>query len=160
MFELHPSLQEDAIVLGQFKLSLVLLHRDANYPWTILVPKRQNLREIHHLALDDQKQLIRESSHLSEVMTSVFDPTTMNIAALGNSIPQLHVHHVARYDDDAAWPKAIWGVTKAVAYEKEALAARITRLQSALVGGSFEALAEGQEPLQKDDMNSGAGFTP
>ena len=160
MFELHPSLQEDAIVLGQFKLSLVLLHRDANYPWTILVPKRQNLREIHHLALDDQKQLIRESSHLSEVMTSVFDPTTMNIAALGNSIPQLHVHHVARYDDDAAWPKAIWGVTKAVAYEKEALAARITRLQSALAGGSFEALAEGQEPLQKDDMNSGAGFTP
>ena len=160
MFELHPSLQSDTVVLGQFKLSLVLLHRDANYPWTILVPKRQNLREIHHLALDDQTQLIRESSQLSEVMTSVFDPTTMNIAALGNSVPQLHVHHVARYENDDAWPKAIWGVTKAVAYKEDALVARITRLQSALVGENFEALAQGQEPILKDDMNSGAGFTP
>jgi len=160
MFELSPSLKADTVILGQFKLSLVLLHRDANYPWTILVPKRQNLREIHHLALDDQAQLIRESSHLAEVMTSVFDPTTMNIAALGNSVPQLHIHHVARYDDDAAWPKAIWGVTKAVAYEKEDLAARVMRLQSALVGESFEALVEGQELARKDDMHSGAGFTP
>lgn len=160
MFELHSSLKADTVVLGQFTLCLVLLHRDANYPWAILVPKKQNLREIHHLALDDQAQLIRESSHLSEVMTSIFDPTTMNIAALGNSVPQLHLHHVARFENDAAWPKAVWGVTKAVRYKEGELDARVTRLRSALAGEGFEALEEGQEPLSKDDLNSGEGFTP
>jgi len=98
MFELHPQLAENTVLLGQFKLSLVMLHKDANYPWCVLVPKRSGIREIHHLGESDQQQLIRESSHLSEVMTSMFAPITMNIAALGNIVPQLHVHHVARFE--------------------------------------------------------------
>ena len=81
MFELHEQLKKDTVTVGHFKLCLVLLHKDANYPWVILVPKRSNMREIHHLAEEDQLQLIRESSHLAEVMTSIFTPTTMNIAA-------------------------------------------------------------------------------
>lgn len=160
MFELNPKLQADTIALGQFKLCLVLLHKDANYPWVVLVPKREKVREIHHLALDDQLQLIRESSHLSEIMTSIFDPYTMNIAALGNLVPQLHVHHVARFEDDAAWPKAIWGVTKPVPYRAQDVESRINRLRSSLVGEGFEAFEEGDTSLTPSDLETGAGFTP
>lgn len=155
MFDLHPQLQADTIAVGQFKLSLLLLHKDANYPWLILVPKRSNIREIHHLSSNDQMQLIRESSHLSEVMTSVFAPTTMNIAALGNLVPQLHVHHVARFEGDAAWPKAIWGYADPVPYAADVLEKRLSRLHSSLVGEGFEASC-GVE----DDSESSAGFTP
>lgn len=137
MFMLHPSLQADTVCIGSFSLSLVLLHKDANYPWCILVPKRENMREIHHLSAAEQAQLIRESSHLSEVMTSLFAPTTMNIAALGNIVPQLHIHHVARFESDAAWPKSIWGVTEPAVYGEADLAERIERLQAALVGEGF-----------------------
>ncbi|PCK08785.1 MAG: HIT family protein [Alteromonadaceae bacterium] len=139
MFQLHEQLKQDTVVVGQFHLCLVLLHKDANYPWVVLVPKRDSVKEIHQLAEDDQVQLIRESSHLSEVMTSLFAPKKMNIAALGNIVPQLHVHHVARYEDDAAWPKSIWGATPAKAYEGDVLKERLTRLNSSLVGEGFQA---------------------
>jgi len=154
MFALHPQLEKDTMPLGQFKLSLVLLSKDANYPWCILVPKRSGLREIHHLSAADQVQLIRESSHLSEVMTSLFAPVTMNIAALGNTVPQLHVHHVARYEGDAAWPASIWGVKPAAEYEPQLLADRIERLQDSLVGEDFEA-----QSVIVDDSGD-QGFTP
>ncbi len=154
MFQLHPQLQESTVPLGQFNLSLVLLHRDANYPWCVLVPKRSGIREIHHLSEADQVQLVRESSHLSEVMTSLFAPTTMNIAALGNIVPQLHVHHVARFEGDAAWPASVWGVKPAIDYQKEALEHRVERLRASLVGEGFEALSS------VGDSSGGAGFTP
>lgn len=155
MFELHEQLKKDTVTVGQFKLCLVLLHKDANYPWVILVPKRSKMREIHHLAEEDQLQLIRESSHLSEVMTSIFTPTTMNIAALGNMVQQLHVHHVARFSDDAAWPGAIWGANPAKEYDKDVLEERLKRLHGSLVGEGFQAHIG-------DDEISGGGesFTP
>lgn len=142
MFELHPQLQSDTVVIGQFSLSLVLLHRDANYPWCILVPKRANIREIHHLMDEDQVALTRESSRLSEVMTSVFAPITMNVAALGNVVPQLHVHHVARYESDLTWPGAIWGVKPAKAYDDEILNDRLARIHGSLVGEGFDSVAK------------------
>ena len=155
MFELHPQLRQDTVTVGQFSLSLILLHKDANYPWCILVPKRGNIREIHHLSEEDQASLIRESSHLSEVMTSVFAPTTMNVAALGNVVPQLHVHHVARFEGDAAWPKAIWGVTEPIPYEQGVLSERLGRLHDSLVGEGFEAHCG----VSDDDLVN-PGFTP
>ena len=139
MFELDPQLKADTVAVGQFKLCLVLLHKDANYPWVILVPKRGNIKEIHHLADDDQMQLVRESSHLSEVMTSIFAPKTMNVAALGNVVSQLHVHHVARFEDDPAWPGAIWGKVPGRQYDDALLAKRLNRLHASLVGEGFEA---------------------
>jgi len=154
MFKIHPQLENDTVTLGQFKLCLVLLHRDANYPWCILVPKRAGIREIHHLSESDQQQLIRESSHLSEVMTSLFAPITMNIAALGNIVHQLHIHHVARFEGDAAWPASVWGVKAPTDYEPEALAHRVERLQASLVGEGFEAHSD------VDEAGSSAGYTP
>jgi len=140
MFELHPRLAQDSQVIGEFDLSLLLLSRDANYPWCILVPKREEVYEIHHLSEEEQLQLIRESCRLSEVMTSVFDADKMNVAALGNVVRQLHIHHIARFTDDPAWPQPIWGKLPAKEYSAEAFAERIKRLQNALVGDGFRVL--------------------
>lgn len=158
MFKLHEKLVQSTTPLGQFKLSLVLLHNDANYPWVVLVPKRTNIREIHHLSEADQIQLIRESSHLSEVMSDIFAPETMNIAALGNLVPQLHVHHVARFESDACWPKAVWGTTEFVPYAASEQAARSARLIDSLVGEGFEAFDVNN--VGTPDPESSAGFTP
>lgn len=140
MFELHPRLAQDSVVVGEFELSLLLLSKDANYPWCILVPKREDIYEIHHLSEDEQLQLIRESCRLSEVMTSLFDADKMNVAALGNVVRQLHVHHIARFTDDPAWPQPIWGKLPAKEYEQEDFSERVKRLQNALVGEGFTVL--------------------
>lgn len=137
MFELHPRLAQDSLLVGQFPLSLLLLSKDANYPWCILVPRRAEVFEIHHLSEEDQGQLMRESCRLSEVMTSVFDAHKMNVAALGNVVRQLHVHHIARFTEDPAWPQPIWGAVAHKDYAEGALEERIERLQAALVGDEF-----------------------
>jgi diadenosine tetraphosphate (Ap4A) HIT family hydrolase len=137
MFELHPRLAQDSVVIGEFDLSLLLLSRDANYPWCILVPKREEVYEIHHLSEEEQLQLIRESCRLSEVMTSVFDADKMNVAALGNVVRQLHIHHIARFTYDAAWPQPILGKLPAKDYSEVDFAERIKRLQNALIGEGF-----------------------
>lgn len=137
MFNLHPRLADDTLVVGRFSLSLLLLSKDANYPWCILVPQREEVYEIHHLSEEDQLQLVRESCRLSEVMTSLFDAHKMNVAALGNVVRQLHIHHIARLVDDPAWPQPIWGKVPAQAYAEAALNERIKQLQNALVGEDF-----------------------
>lgn len=116
MFMLHPKLAADTIHLGDFPLARLLLMNDANYPWFILVPKRDAIREIHQLSADDQWQLLQESSHLSRLLEELFNADKLNIAALGNLVPQLHLHHVVRYRNDACWPAPVWGRTAPVAY--------------------------------------------
>ncbi len=140
-FELHPQLAEDCVVLGQFPLSLVLLNKDANYPWCILVPRRRGLRELHHMSRDDRLQLSDESCHLAEVMADLFVPDKINVAALGNMVPQLHVHHIARFRRDLAWPSPVWGMAEAKDYSEEALAERVEQLKNALAGDDFTPAA-------------------
>lgn len=149
MFELHPRLAEDSVVIGRFTLSLLLLSKDANYPWCILVPQRGDIYEIHHLDEQDQLQLIRESCRLAEVMTSLFDADKMNVAALGNVVRQLHVHHVARFTDDPAWPQPIWGKVPGKAYDPAVFADRVSRLQNALVGEGFEIVSADADVSQQ-----------
>ena len=140
MFQLHPQLAADSVVIGRFDLSLLLLSKDANYPWCILVPQCEDVFEIHHLSEEDQLQLIRESCRLAEVMTSLFDAHKMNVAALGNMVRQLHLHHIARFESDAAWPAPVWGKVPAKNYEPAAFAERTKRLQNALVGEGFAVI--------------------
>lgn len=118
MAAIHPRLLADSDGLGRFTLCHVRLSRDANYPWLILVPDREQITEIFQLDWDDQVQLMRESSQLARVMMKVYKPDKLNIAALGNVVPQLHVHHIARYRDDPAWPAPVWGRVPARAYEE------------------------------------------
>ena len=121
MVDLHPQLLKDCLVLGRFPLSHLLLMQDANYPWFILVPDREDITEIYQLSEQDQAKLLRESSFLAEFLMNRFNGDKMNIAALGNIVPQCHLHHVVRYHSDAAWPAPIWGKVPAKAYSEEAL---------------------------------------
>lgn len=139
MFELHPQLQADTYIIGKFALSWVLLHKDATYPWVILVPAQADLREIHHLDSSDQIAFIRESCHLSEVMVDIFAPKKLNVAAIGNLVSQLHIHHVARFESDPAWPKPIWGLLAPTPYSDALLKQRIQQLRNSLVGEGFVA---------------------
>lgn len=139
MFELHQQLATDTIIVGHFELSLVLLHKDSNFPWCILVPMRPEVEEIRQLAQDDQVRLLRESSQLVEVMEDLFAPDKMNLATIGNLVPQLHMHHVARYKTDSCWPKPVWGQVDAVLYSAEDQTERVHRLRHALQGEGFTA---------------------
>ncbi len=116
---LHPQLAKDCFVLGRFELSLLLMMNDNQYPWFILVPQRENISEIHHMTEADQQLLLQESSRLSIALEQAFDADKINVAALGNVVPQLHVHHIARFKHDAAWPKPVWGARPAQAYTHE-----------------------------------------
>lgn len=108
-FELHPRLTADTFVVGALPLCRVLLMNDAQFPWCVLVPERDNVREIHALSDDDQLQLIREVSAVSAAMEAAFAAEKMNVAALGNQVSQLHIHVIARFAADSAWPAPVWG---------------------------------------------------
>jgi diadenosine tetraphosphate (Ap4A) HIT family hydrolase len=137
MFELHPQLAADTLPVGEFELSQLLIHRDANYPWFILVPKKPDVVEIYHLSEEERVQLMVESCLLAEALVDVFSPDKINIATLGNMVSQLHMHHVARYRTDGAWPHPIWGVLPALDYQHADLQHRIDAMAGVLVGDSF-----------------------
>jgi diadenosine tetraphosphate (Ap4A) HIT family hydrolase len=114
--------------MGRFPLCHLLLSRDANYPWCILVPDRDDVSEIHQLTEADQQQLLRESSQLARVLETVCAPDKLNIAALGNIVPQLHLHHIARYRNDPAWPAPVWGRVAPRPYDETQLAVLLEQL--------------------------------
>lgn len=109
MFELHPQLAKDCRDMGRLALCRLLLMDDSHYPWFVLVPERPDLSEIHQLADADRACLWEESALLSRALAKGFAPDKLNIAALGNQVPQLHVHHIVRYRHDPAWPAPVWG---------------------------------------------------
>ena len=113
-FTLHPRLMADTTVLGDLPLSRVLLAKEALGPWLILVPRYDALREIHHLSEQDQQQLMRESSAVAALLEQDYQAEKINIGALGNLVPQLHIHHIARFSNDVAWPGPIWGNTQGI----------------------------------------------
>ncbi|PLT26565.1 HIT domain-containing protein [Pseudoalteromonas sp. MelDa3] len=127
-FELAPELKRDCIDLADWPLCKVLLLNDSQYPWFVLVPRQPALREIIDLSEGDQIVYLKESAKLSKLIMNVFKPDKLNIAALGNMVPQLHIHHIARFTTDAAWPAPIWGKYPAVPYTE----LQITELKKAL----------------------------
>lgn len=129
MFTLHPALVKDCVVVADLPLCTVLLARESRYPWLILVPRRADIREIYELEEGDQLQLWRESGAIARAMADHFQADKMNIAALGNQVPQLHVHHVARYESDPAWPGPIWGAHPTQPYSEEGLEKRLSEVR-------------------------------
>ncbi|MDO2949402.1 HIT domain-containing protein [Aeromonas simiae] len=134
MFELHPRLAADTRVVGDLPLCRVLLSRDSQYPWLILVPRIAQLREIHHLGEADQQQLMRESCAVAAVMEASLHPDKINVGALGNLVPQLHLHHVARFACDAAWPGPIWGAKPPQPYSEAQLEPQVALWRERLAG--------------------------
>src|SRR6185312_8007078 len=109
-WSLHPQLAQDTVPLGDLPLARVLLAKDANYPWLILVPRLPALIELIDLEENAQVQLLGEIAVTARVLKSITACDKLNIAALGNQVSQLHVHVLARRRSDAAWPKPVWGV--------------------------------------------------
>lgn len=132
MFTLHPRLAADTCWLGDWPLCACLLMNDAQYPWLILVPRQPDCAHVHDLSEADQQQLLRESAWASQVLQQTFDADKINVAALGNVVPQLHWHVVARTTTDAAWPAPIWGRHPPQPYAPDVLAQRQAQLTAAL----------------------------
>jgi diadenosine tetraphosphate (Ap4A) HIT family hydrolase len=135
-FVLHERLAADTVALADWPLSRVLLMNDQNYPWLILVPRRPGLKEIHDLGQDERAQLTEEICRTSRALQSRFSPDKINVGALGNLVPQLHIHVIARFTTDPAWPGPVWGKQPPVPYESAALQERVAAMTAAFAAGA------------------------
>jgi len=140
-FALHPQLARDCHRLGRFELGLLLLMNDAQYPWFVLVPQRAGLREVYELEESDQALLLRESTALSRALMSAFRGDKLNLAALGNMVPQLHLHHIVRHVGDPAWPAPVWGRHPPRPYPPDQLEQRRAALRPLLPAAFVEDYA-------------------
>lgn len=131
-WHLHPQLADDTHPVAQFELCELRLMDDANHPWLILVPRVDGAVELIDLDEARQQTLTREIAIVSRALQTAFKPHKLNVAALGNLVPQLHVHVIARYREDIAWPRPVWGMASAQPYSPEALVQRMRQLQDAL----------------------------
>ncbi|WP_202844605.1 HIT domain-containing protein [Luteimonas saliphila] len=131
-YVLHPQLAADTHPLASLELCDLRLMDDANYPWLVLVPRIAEARELLDLDAGQRHRLTDEIDLAGRALIEVVRPFKLNVAALGNLVPQLHVHVIARFEDDPAWPAPVWGRVAARPYSPEALVGRIRLLDAAL----------------------------
>jgi len=131
-WSLHPQLARDTAPVGDLALARVLAMNDANYPWVILVPRRAEIVEIIDLDEAERGQLMAEITQVSAALKELTGCDKLNVAAIGNVVPQLHVHVVARRTSDAAWPKPVWGAVPARPYAADELDAFVAALRRVL----------------------------
>ena len=129
---LHKALARDTVEIVRWPLCRVLLMNDSRYPWLILVPAQLNLTAMHDLNSADQTVLMAEITRASQALTALYAPDKINVGALGNMVPQLHIHVIARFRSDDAWPAPVWGAHPAVPYEPEELQVTLVNLRQAL----------------------------
>ena len=139
-WSLHSQLKNDTIDIGDLPLCRVLVIKDANYPWLLLVPRRPDAVEIIDLDEVEQAQLMTEISRTARALKEITKCDKLNIAALGNLVPQLHVHVIARRHTDAAWPKPVWGVAPPLPYEKAQQRAFLESLRQSLKSEGLTAM--------------------
>lgn len=132
MFELDSRLANDTLLVGDLPLCRVLLMNDCQFPWVILVPRIADVTEIIELNKHQRQQFWLESDAVSRVLKTLFSPDKLNVAALGNIVKQLHLHHIARFETDVAWPAPVWGRQATKAYDTEQANALCDRLRHAL----------------------------
>jgi diadenosine tetraphosphate (Ap4A) HIT family hydrolase len=131
-FALHPQLAADGLLLADWPLSQVLRMNDAAYPWLILVPRLTGAREIIDLSAADRVRLMDEIAWASQALKDLHRPDKINVGALGNMVPQLHVHVLGRFKDDPAWPKPVWGHAAPIRFEPGDAAREIETWRTAL----------------------------
>jgi len=137
-FELHPRLQQDCINIGRFELCRLLMMNDSRYPWFILVPEIAGKHEIYQMEKPERDLLSEESSYLAKNLALLYRADKMNIAAIGNLVPQLHIHHIVRYQVDHAWPAPVWGFAAATPYTEQQIGEHKTLLRSGLKHCRFD----------------------
>ena len=128
LFELHSRLATDTLFVADWPICRVLLMNDARFPWLILVPRKNDLRDFDDVAVADKQSFYEEIEIASRALREITNAKKMNVAALGNMVPQLHVHVVARFSNDVAWPAPVWGVGEAIAYAPEVANALISQI--------------------------------
>jgi len=131
-FQLHPRLEQDCIAVGRFDLCQLLIMNDSQYPWIILVPQKPDISEIYQLEKPDRQLLSEESAYLAENLAVLYRADKINIAAIGNLVSQLHIHHIVRYRTDKAWPAPVWGKFDAVPYTEQQIAEHLSLLREHL----------------------------
>ena len=131
-FTLHERLKADTTLVADWDLTRVLLMNDARYPWLILVPRRAGLGELHDLTQAERAILIEEIGRASVGLKTLTEAAKINVGALGNLVPQLHIHVVARKVGDAAWPGSVWGQGTATPYVADIRDALVAQLSVAL----------------------------
>ena len=131
-FVLNPLLAADSVAVAALGLSDLRLHNQAAFPWLMLIPRRAGVAEIIDLAKPDRAALFEEITAVSTALRAATQCHKLNVAALGNQVRQLHVHIIARFETDPAWPRPVWGAVDPVAYEPAARDRLITLIRSAL----------------------------
>lgn len=131
-FQLHPQLEGDCITVAELPLCRVLLLNDSRYPWLVLIPRRADIVEVYELTDTEQQQLWQEVTRCGEALMQRHNGYKLNIGALGNMVPQLHVHVIVRNPDDEAWPGPVWGVGKATPYSQQEITQYIQQYSSML----------------------------
>ena len=131
-FILHSKLAADTFEVLRLEVGQLLLMNDARYPWLILVPQVSGMRDLHNLSTKQYQAVTQEIVQVSEVVESLAQAHKMNVGALGNMVPQLHIHIIARQTNDAAWPAPVWGVGEAQPYSQDAAKTLIQQIASKL----------------------------
>lgn len=134
-FSLDTRLAADTVAVVDLPLSAVRLMNDATYPWLILIPRREGAVEIVDLAPEDRVQLMEEIAQVSGVLRAMTRCDKLNVAALGNMVPQLHVHVIGRFAGDPAWPGPVWGKAPAQPYAEAPREGFIAALRARLSAG-------------------------
>ena len=137
MFVLDERLEHDTVALAALPLCQLLLMNDSQYPWFILVPRKVGLRELKELDIERRRQYSLESDAICNLLQGEFAAEKLNVAALGNLVPQLHIHHIGRYASDPAWPRPVWGVHPVTPYTPEALQQCMQRTRVGLDHAGF-----------------------
>ncbi len=132
MFVLHERLAADTVEVCEWPLCKVLLLNDSTYPWLVLVPMRDGLKEFHNVAAADRAALMAEIDCASRALQTLHASDKINVAALGNMVPQLHIHVISRLTTDPAWPGPVWAAVEAVPYDGANLSAVVGTLRQAL----------------------------
>ena len=131
-FLVNPRILAVGVFVTDLSLSRVFLMNDSRFPWIVLVPRQANLEEIYDLSQKDQEILLAETMTIARLMKSLFDADKMNIGAIGNKVRQLHVHIVARKENDAAWPEPVWGWGTAIPYDDLELDLLVQKLRTSI----------------------------
>ena len=131
-FILHPQLEKDSELVTELLLCSVRLINDANYPWLILIPQVADISDVIDLSDAQQQTLWQESALVSRALKHLFTPDKLNVAALGNMVPQLHLHHIVRFQNDVSWPKPIWGQVPSKAYTEQQRVKQIDLIKTAI----------------------------
>ncbi len=133
MFTLHERLRADTFDITRLRLSRVLLMNDSSFPWLVVVPEREDIRELYDLDEKDRALLIEETTLASRIITHLYKPDKINIGALGNLVPQLHIHVIGRFESDRAWPGPVWGMGPIKPYRDDELKPTRDRIEKAFL---------------------------